>query len=262
MQSPGSSMKYEIVRRQSALLIMVLCLIFPVNTHAQRGQGGAPAPQPAKVAAPFDITGTWVSVITEDWKYRMVTPRKGDFDGVPGTVEAFRAANAWDPAKDEAAGEQCKAYGAVGVMRLPGYLRISWQDDNTLKMELTAGTQSRLFHFGPQQASASEPSWQGYSTAQWEAAITGRGEPRKGDLKVVTSRLRAGYSRKNGIPYSANTNLTEYYHLMNAPNGDRWLTVISEIRDPQYLSETWVVSSHFKKVSDTSRWNPEPCSAR
>ncbi|PYR96234.1 MAG: hypothetical protein DMG16_28435, partial [Acidobacteria bacterium] len=143
-----------------------------------------------------------------------------------------------------------------------GYLRISWQDDNTLKMELTAGTQTRLFHFGPQQASASEPSWQGYSTAQWEAAITGRGEPRKGDLRVVTTGLRAGYSRKNGIPYSANTNLTEYYHLMNAPNGDRWLTVISEIRDPQYLSETWVVSSHFKKVSDTSRWNPEPCSAR
>ena len=234
----------------------------PVNTQAQRGQGGQPASQAAKAAAPFDITGTWVSVITEDWKYRMVTPRKGDFDGVPGTVEAFRAANAWDPAKDEAAGEQCKAYGAVGVMRLPGYLRISWQDDNTLKMELTAGTQTRLFHFGPQQVSASEPAWQGYSTAQGESAITGRGEPRKGDLKVVTSRLRAGYSRKNGGPYSANTNLTEYYHLMNAPNGDKWLTVISEIRDPQYLSETWVVSSHFKKVSDTSRWNPEPCSAR
>src|SRR5438067_13445955 len=77
----------------------------------------------------------------------------------------------------------------------------------------------------------------------------------------MTTRLRAGYSRKNGVPYSANTNLTEYYHPMNAPNGDKWLTVISEIRDPQYLSESWVVSSHFKKVSETSRWNSESCSA-
>ncbi len=255
-------MKYEIVRRQSALLGVALCLIFPVSTHAQRGQRGAQAPRTAKATAPFDITGTWVSVITEDWKYRMVTPRKGDYDGVPGTVEAFRTANAWDPAKDEAAGEQCKGYGAVGVMRLPGYLRISWQDDNTLKMELTAGTQTRVFHFGPEEGRASEPTWQGYSTAQWESAITGRGEPRKGNLKVVTTQLRPGYSRKNGVPYSANTNLTEYYHLMTAPNGDQWLTLISEIRDPQYLSETWVVSSHFKKASDTSRWNPEPCSAR
>jgi len=255
-------MRYEIVRRQSALLAVALCLIFPLTTHAQRGQRGAQAPQTPKATAPFDITGTWVSVITEDWKYRMVTPRKGDYEGVPGTVEAFRTANAWDPAKDEAAGEQCKGYGAVGIMRLPGYLRISWQDDNTLKMELTAGTQTRVFHFGPQEGRASEPTWQGYSTAQWEFAITGRGEPRKGDLKVVTTQLRAGYSRKNGVPYSANTNLTEYYHRMPGPNGDQWLTLISEIRDPQYLSETWVVSTHFKKASDTSRWNPEPCSAR
>ena len=139
-------MRYEIVRRQSALLALALCLIFPVSTHAQRGQRGPQAPQTPKATAPFDITGTWVSVITEDWKYRMVTPRKGDYDGVPGTVEAFRTANAWDPAKDEAAGEQCKGYGAVGVMRLPGYLRISWQDDNTPKMELTAGTQTEHRH--------------------------------------------------------------------------------------------------------------------
>lgn len=239
-----------------------LCLMLPAGTHAQRGERGAPTPQAARPGAAIDITGTWVSVITEDWKYRMVTPRKGDYDGVPGTVEAFKVANNWDPAKDEAAGEQCKAYGAVGVMRLPGRLRISWQDDNTVKMELTAGTQTRLFHFGKAEPPTGEPTWQGYSQAQWEYAITGRGEPRKGDLKVVTTHMRSGYSRKNGVPYSANANLTEYYHRMTAPNGDEWLTVISELRDPQYLSETWVVSEHFKKVPDNSGWNPESCSAR
>jgi hypothetical protein len=249
------------VRVKGIIIVIAVCFL-SISVYAQRGQPGPQAPPTAKGTAAIDMTGTWVSVITEDWKFRMVTPRKGDYDGVPGSVEALRIANAWDPAKDEAAGEQCKGYGAVGVMRQPGRLRISWQDDNTLKMELTAGTQTRLFHFGKADPPSGEPTWQGYSTAQWEYAITGRGEPRKGDLKVITTRLRPGYSRKNGVPYSANANLTEYYHHMSAPNGDQWLTVISELRDPQYLSETWVVSEHFKKVADNAGWAPEPCSAR
>jgi hypothetical protein len=258
-------MNYGIVRKYCAALLPVtaaLWLTLPADIYAQRGQRGAQTPPTAKTTAAIDLTGTWVSVITEDWKFRMVTPRKGDFDGVPGSVEAFRVANAWDPAKDEAAGEQCKGYGAIGVMRQPGRLRISWQDDNTLKMELTAGTQTRLFRFGAAEPPAGELAWQGYSTAQWEYAITGRGEPRKGDLKVVTTRMRPGYSRKNGVPYSANASLTEYYHRMTAPNGDQWLNVIAEIRDPQYLSETWVISSQFKKIPDNSGWSPESCSAR
>src|SRR5262249_54589744 len=200
-------MKYAIVRRRSASLLGAaagVCLMLSIDSYAQRGQRGSQTPPTAKATAATDLTGTWVSVITEDWKYRMVTPRKGDFDGVPGSVEAFRVANAWDPAKDEAAGEQCKSYGAVGAMRQPGRLRISWQDDDTLKMELTAGTQTRVFHFGQAEAPAVDPTWQGYSTAHWEYAITGRGEARKGDLKVVTTHLRPGYSRKNGVPYSAN----------------------------------------------------------
>jgi len=244
------------------LILVLLAGTVSIAGYAQRGQGGPQTPQTAKGTAAIDITGTWVSVITEDWKYRMVTPRKGDYDGVPGSVEALRIANAWDPAKDEAAGEQCKGYGAVGVMRQPGRLRISWQDDNTLKMELTAGTQTRVFHFGKAEPPSGEPTWQGYSVAQWEYAITGRGEPRKGDLKVITTHLKPGYSRKNGVPYSANAHLTEYYQRMSAPNGDQWLTVISELRDPQYLSETWVVSEHFKKVADNAGWAPEACSAR
>jgi hypothetical protein len=257
-------MSYGFVRRRRVprlAIVAALLLTARLDIYAQRGQRGAQAPQTAKGSAAVDLTGTWVSVISEDWKYRMVTPRKGDYDSVPATVEGLRTANTWDPAKDEAAGEQCKSYGAVGVMRQPGYVRITWQDDNTLKMELTAGTQTRLFHFGAGEPSG-ERTWQGYSAAQWDNAITGRGEPRKGDLKVVTTYLRPGYSRKNGVPYSANTVLTEYYHRMTAPNGDPLLTIISELRDPQYYSETWVVSTHFKKVPDNTAWKPEPCSAR
>ena len=124
-------MNHGIVRKQSILLLAVatvLCLMSPVGVYGQRGQRGPQTPQTAKATASADITGTWVSVITEDWKYRMVTPRKGDYDGVPGSVEAFRIANAWDPAKDEAAGEQCKGYGAIGVMRLPEIGRASCRE--------------------------------------------------------------------------------------------------------------------------------------
>ena len=70
-----------------------------------------------------------MSLVTDDWRYRMLTPPKGNVDYLPVTAEARRVADAWDPAKDEAAGEQCKAYGAVGVMRLPGRLHITWEDD-------------------------------------------------------------------------------------------------------------------------------------
>ena len=221
--------------------------------------------------AAVDLTGTWVSVITEMWEYRMVTARKGGFitsatgaENLPANVEALRIANTWDPAKDEAAGEQCRGYGAVGGSRLPGKLRISWQDDTTLKMELEAGNQVRLFHFGNSQPPAGAPTWQGFSTAEWEYSVAPRGQPRKGDLKVDTTRLRPGYSVKNGLPYSANTHLTEYFHRMTI-FGEEWITLISELRDPQYYRETWVLSSHFKKVPEDSprfAWKPEPCSAK
>src|SRR5580700_10529439 len=80
-------------------------------------QNAPPAP---KAGAPVDLTGYWVSIVTEDWRYRMVTPAKGDYASVPLNAEARKIADAWDPAKDEAAGEACKSYGAAGLMRVPG----------------------------------------------------------------------------------------------------------------------------------------------
>ena len=91
-----------------------------------QGRQGAPGPPPApRAASPIDLTGYWVSVVTEDWRYRMVTPGKGDFQGVPMTVAARDAANRWDPARDEAEGGQCRSYGAPAIMRVPGRLHIT-----------------------------------------------------------------------------------------------------------------------------------------
>jgi hypothetical protein len=127
-----------------------------------------PALLAQKAAAPVDLTGYWVSIVTEDWRWRMVTPSKGDFASVPLNAEGAKLGETWDPAKDEAAGQQCKAYGAPALMRIPGRLHITWQDDNTLKIETDSGTQTRLFHFGAKAASTGKPSLQGDSSARWE----------------------------------------------------------------------------------------------
>ena len=249
-------------------MILTLALIAPSapSAHAQRGRGAAP-PTTAKQQAPIDLTGYWVSVVTEDWRYRMITAPKGDHPGVPLNAEGNRVANAWDPAKDEAAGEQCKAYGAAGVMRAPGRLHVTWEGDDSLKVETEAGTQTRLFVFGAAPAAPGAPSWQGTSVAQWELAGGRRGRggaPQGGSLKVVTTHLRPGYLLKNGVLYGENAVLTEYFSRTTEPNGDSWLIVTHIVEDPQYLTQPYIRSTHFKKLPDSAApsWAPEACSAR
>jgi hypothetical protein len=171
-------------------------------------------------------------------------------------------ADAWDPAKDEAAGAQCKAYGAGGIMRMPGRLHITWETPTTLRMDLDAGTQTRLFHFGGSPHEGAERTWQGHSVARWEYAATPRGEPRKGSLEVVTTGLRAGYLRKNGVPYSENAVVTEYYDIITTPRGEQWLVVTTQVTDPVYLNPPFITSTQFRKQPDASDWNPTACSAR
>jgi hypothetical protein len=150
-------------------------------------------------------------------------------------------------------------------MRVPGRVRISWQDDATLKVETEAGTQTRLFHF-TRQAQTEAPSWQGLSLANWRLAGAGgrrAGAPadRGGSLKVVTTNLRAGYLRKNGVPYSANATVTEYFNRITDPvDNQTYLVVTTAIDDPQYLQQRWFNSTHFKKADDGT-WKPNACSA-
>jgi len=248
-------------------LIGALCLLLvPAPAHAQRGgaaaggRGGAAAPA-GRGAAAIDLTGYWVSVISEDWKYRMVTPKPGVFASIPLNGQGQKVGQSWDPAKDEAAGEQCKAYTAANVMRLPGRLNITWENDTTLKIETDAGTQTRRFHFG-QVAPPAEPSWQGHSVAQWEYAPAARGAARTGNLKVVTTNLKAGYVRKNGAPHSDRAVVTEYYDLNTLANGDRWLTITTKVEDPVYFSRAYITTTDFKKLPGAAGFNPTPCSAR
>ena len=255
-----------------ALLLLIPAFLLAQAPPAGRGGRGGPPPT-AKSAAPVDFTGYWVSPVTEDWRWRMVTPIKGDFASIPLNAEGRKLGDAWNPAADEAAGNQCKAYGAPAIMRVPGRLHITWADDNTLKIETDSGTQTRLFHFTGVQPKEAEASWQGYSAANWEKPLRGSGTPQSGlgatregaqgrALEVVSTRLRPGYLRKNGPPYSANTVLREYYDLSKERNGDTWFAVTTVVEDPTYLTEPFVTSTNWKKEADGAKWSPSACSAR
>jgi hypothetical protein len=240
--------------------------------QAQRGTEQTKPISPRE-AARADFTGYWVSVISEDWRWRMVTPAKGDFASIPFTPEGRKVGETWDPAKDEASGDVCKAYGAAALMRLPGRVHIMWQDDATLKIETDAGMQTRLLHFGGEVPKDLKASRQGYTVAQWEGAVRGIGLPRSGlgatregtkskSMQAETTHLLPGYLRKNGFPVSGNAVVNEYFDLVTERGGQPWFVVTTIVEDPIYLQEPFVTSSNFKKQADATGWNPRACSAR
>jgi len=263
--------------------VLLPALLLPVGADLEAQAQGA-ATRTGRAAALNDLTGYWVSVVTEDWRLRMIVPDPGDYLTLPLTAAASKVADAWNPAADQAAGNQCKAYGAAAIMRVPGRLHVYWRDDNTLRIDTDSGTQTRLLHFGGSAPPGTMAEWQGYSVASWvgqkpistagagrpgsqgtriggQAAVDRRAdvEPGQGQLNVITTHMRPGYLRKNGVPYSGNATLEEYFDRFTEPNGDTWLVVTLIVTDPQYLVEPYITNAHFKKIPDGSGWDPTPC---
>ena len=217
------------------------------------GRGRGPAGRTPKEAAPIDLTGYWVSIVSEDWRFRMLTPPKGDHPDFLLTPEGTKVADAWDPAKDQAEKDHCKAYGAANIMRVPGRFHITWADDRTLKIETDAGMQTRLLKFaGGPAAPAGPPSRQGNSTAAWE----------RKSLRVETSNLLPGYLQYNGVPHSGNLKMVEYFDVITEPGGEIWLIDDEVMTDPQYLVRSHKRSTHLRKQADNKGWDPQPCMVR
>jgi hypothetical protein len=78
----------------------------------------------------------------------------------------------------------------------------------------------------------------------------------------MTTNMRPGYLRKNGVPYSGNAKLTEYWDIHNGRSGEQWLVVSTIIEDPKYLQVPWMTSPNFKRETDGSKWDPTPCTTR
>ena len=215
------------------------------------GRGRGPAGKTPKESAPIDLTGYWVSIVSEDWRFRMLTPPKGDHPDFLLTPEATKIADAWDAAKDQAEKDHCKAYGAPNIMRVPGRFHITWADDRTLKIETDAGQQTRLLKFAP-TGPAGPPSRQGMSIANWDRRA----------LRVETSNLLPGYLQYNGVPFSANFKMVEYFDVISEPGGEIWLIDDAVMTDPQYLVRSHKRSTHLRKQADGKGWDPQPCFVR
>jgi hypothetical protein len=255
---------------QGGLAVGAISLALATTVLAQPPQGRGGPPPTGRVGAPVDLTGTWVSVVTEDWEARMAPPVKGDYTTIEQvmTPEARKVADGWQASMDG----RCEAYGVGGVMRLPGRLRISWQDDNTLKIETDAGSQTRLLRFAASGASgttAPARTLQGSSVAEWQRgggqqdAFLGRGVgaagQRWGGLKVVTTNMLAGWLRTNGVPYGERATVTEHFTRFTHPVAGDWFVVTTVVEDPQYLTGPFITSSNFKKEPNDSKFKATAC---
>lgn len=254
-------MNRQWLRRAAPVFILTaaaLLFVLPGRAQAQGGRAGGP-PRSAKEVAPIDLTGYWVALITEDWRYRMMIPAKGDFVDFPLTPEGRRVGLAWDPAKDVAAGEQCRSVGAGGMTRMTGRLHITWQDDNALKIDADYGEQTRMVHFAAVPPSP-QPTWQGNALGTWELAGE-RGRGKGGSLRVVVTGMKPGYLQRNGVPYSSNAVITAYYDVVKEPTGVEYLVVTEQVVDPIYLARRILRSTHFRKEANANGWDPQPCTA-
>jgi hypothetical protein len=233
-------------------LVAAASLAYSTLSLAQFPPPPSGPPKPAQETAPVDFTGYWVSIVTEDWRTRQFVPKKGDFGTIPMNPEGLKVANAWDAAKVETGEDKCKLYGGANIMRVPGRLHITWADKETLKIEADAGTQTRTLNFNkPAPATSPAPSRQGYSTAKWDG---------RNAMRVETSALTAGYLQANGVPYSENSKVTEFFDTWkDEVSGDQWMLVKIIVEDPKYLRRTYIVSPHFRMQKDAKGWNPTPC---
>ncbi len=243
--------------------IFILLVMFVLQAQSVLAQDEQPT---GRSVAPIDLTGTWVAVISEDWIWRMVTPLIGDFSSIPENEAAREIAMQWRLEND--AGNECIGYGMPAIMNEPARLRISWQDDTTLEMEIDSGMQTRLFHFG-EGTDPGEPSRQGHTVAFWSRGVS---TPTRGSLGIRggfgnkgrtlvahTNNLIPGYLRKNGIPYSDQATATEYIEVLELADGYTWLIDTIIVDDPVFLLEPWVVSRNFRKETDDAKWNPQDC---
>jgi len=247
-----------------AAAIAVAAVVAAGTVFAQP-PGGGPDTRTARERALIDITGQWVSVVSEDWLWRMVTPPVGDTASIPLNAQGRAVALAWDLERDIAEDRLCRAFGPPGLIRRPTRIRISWDGDAALRLDFDAGTQTRRLSFEA-DASPAQSSLQGHSSASWvrmarpAGPFGGGSDATGGTLYVRTTLMTPGYLRPNGVPYSEHAVMKEYFNTFTLPSGGgTWLIVTTIVDDPEYLTTELVMSTQFKRETSRSGWNLRPC---
>ncbi len=330
---PGLDTPTDVGTKQGFSALLLIGTLMLANNATVRA---AELPsRTAQTQAPFELAGYWVSLVTQDWRYRMVVPGNGEFGGIPLNHSAEKFSDNFNAETDDAAGKACEAYGAPALMRIPERLHITWPDNNTLRVDTDSGTQTRLLRF-EKEAGKGAPSIQGNSQATWlpyapsmmlgipgapgeqpdpalgappggmplgpppgaaaggppgappggampgasagapPGGLPGGGQrngpgrpgpaagaaPKWGTLKVLTTDLLPGLLRKNGVPYSNQATLTEYWKVLRVAPDLEYLSITSIVSDPVYLTRDYTTTPIFMREPDGSKWHPAACTLR
>jgi hypothetical protein len=219
------------MNRIGALLGSVI--LISVSAIAQRGEG----------PTGFSLVGLWSGMYHEDELERTDPgPPPGDYTGIPINEAARYHADSWDADLVSVMEHQCIPHNAIYSMRGPANLSVHADIDSSTGqlrayvIDGTFGGATRIIWMDgrPHPSKFAAHTWGGFSTGTWEGDT----------LKVVTTHIKAGYLRRNGITFNDNATLTEFFDLH-----DKYLTVTTLAYDPIYLTEPLLRTESFV-------WNP------
>ena len=193
---------------------------------------------PTAAAAQVDLSGSWGARYHEDLNERIPGPDLGDFLGLPINDAARQWALAWNPSRLTLAEHQCQVHVAPYIYRGPLQLRI-WEERDPASQKLLAiknyistyeQTRTIWMDGRPHPPEYAAHTWEGFSTGRWDGDM----------LTVETTHIKQGWIRRNGLPESDRATLVEHF----IRHGD-YLTHISIVTDPVYLTEPLVKSQNF-----------------
>ena len=200
--------------------------------------------------AEIDLSGNWTIIYHEDWIEIGTGPDIADFTGLPLTKQAAALAMNWHASLVNVPERQCLQLPMEYTNRWSN-TRI-WKDVDSQSQELLAyrlrkawGGMDRTIYMAkqPRPPRGAVHTFAGFSLGEID------GEK----LKVVTTHLKEGYSRRNGVPRSDRATITE--HFIRHGNV---LTISTIIEDPVYLTEPLVVSTSYDYAPNT-RIGPYIC---
>jgi len=192
-------------------------------------------------AAQIDLSGNWgpPDGFQEDQEERRQPgPAIGDYLGLPINDAARQWALSWDPSRLTLPEHQCQVHVSPYIYRGPMQLRI-WDEKDPVTQQVIAqkhyirtwGQTRTIWMDGrPHPPAYAAHTWMGFSTGKWEGDM----------LTVTTTHIKQGWLRRNGVPESDEASLVE--HFVRHGN---YLTRISVISDPVYLTEPLVKSDNF-----------------
>src|SRR5437867_1270199 len=155
----------------------------------------------------IDLSGDWSPVIHEDAQDRTGGPDLGDYTGLPINDAARLRADSWEATMLSLPEWQCRPHPIGYITHGPSTLRIS-KEVSPVSRQVIAWhaewlrSQDRpIYMDGRLHPSEDAPhTWMGFSTATWEGDM----------LSITTTHLKEGYIRRNGLPISDMTTMSEH----------------------------------------------------